>query len=36
MTPTRFAQVFGRRQRLITPGRLGIAARREPVGTLDP
>ena len=32
----RFAQAFGRRQRLITPERLGIAGRREPVGTLDP
>ena len=31
----RFAQAFGRRQRLITPRRLGIETRR-PVGTLDP
>ena len=35
----RFAQTFGRRQRLISPERLGIpptlAGRREPVGTLD-
>ncbi len=30
----RFAQAFGRRQRLITPRRLGIETRR-PVGTLD-
>ena len=31
----RFAQAFGRRQRLITPQRLGVGAA-EPVGTLDP
>ena len=30
-----FARTFGRRQRLVTPRRLGIGAR-EPVGTLDP
>jgi lipoyl(octanoyl) transferase len=30
----RFAQAFGRRQRLIAPQRLGIGAR-DPVGTLD-
>ena len=30
-----FAQAFGRRQRLVTPRRLGIGAP-EPVGTLDP
>src|SRR5919107_1529179 len=28
----RFAQAFGRRQRLVTPERLGIAGRPEPVG----
>jgi lipoyl(octanoyl) transferase len=32
----RFAQTFGRRQRLITPERLGIAGRPQPVGTLEP
>ena len=32
----RFAQTFGRRQRLIAPARLEIAGTREPVGTLDP
>jgi lipoyl(octanoyl) transferase len=39
----RFAQAFGRRQRLVSPARLGIgpvgaerAARAEPVGTLGP
>ena len=31
----RFAQAFGRRQRLVTPERLGIAGRRQPVGSLD-
>ena len=31
----RFAQAFGRRQRLVTPRRLGIEPR-VPVGTLDP
>jgi lipoyl(octanoyl) transferase len=31
----RLAQAFGRRQRLIAPGRLGIESAREPVGTLD-
>jgi len=31
----RFAQTFGRRQRLISPERLQIAGRPEPVGTLD-
>ena len=31
----RFAQTFGRRQRLVTPERLGIAGRRQPVGSLD-
>jgi lipoyl(octanoyl) transferase len=30
-----FARTFGRRQRLVTPRRLGIGAR-DPVGTLDP
>jgi lipoyl(octanoyl) transferase len=30
----RFAETFGRRQRLVSPGRLGVAAGREPVGTL--
>jgi lipoate-protein ligase B len=32
----RFAQAFGRRQRLVTPERLGIAGRPTPVGTLGP
>ena len=32
----RFAQAFGRRQRLITPQRLGVERHdAEPVGTLD-
>lgn len=31
----RFAQTFGRRQRLVTPQRLGVGAR-QPVGTLEP
>jgi len=31
----RFAEAFGRRQRLIAPQRLGVAAAPEPVGTLD-
>ncbi len=32
----RFAEAFGRRQRLVTPQRLGLdAGTREPVGTLD-
>jgi lipoate-protein ligase B len=31
----RFAQAFGRRQRLVTPERLGIAGAPEPVGSLD-
>ena len=30
----RFAQAFGRRQRLISPERLGLAVRPQPVGTL--
>ncbi len=30
----RFARTFGRRQRLVTPRRLGIGAR-QPIGTLD-
>jgi len=31
----RFAQAFGRRQRLVSPERLGIAGARERVGSLD-
>ncbi len=31
----RFAHAFGRRQRLVTPERLGIAGRLQPVGSLD-